>query len=316
MWQLVSGVYLGWALGANDASNIFGTAVASRMLRFWTAAILCSVFVVLGAYFGGAAGMQTYQELTRSGTNINTAFLIALASALTVTVMTWKRLPVSTSQAVVGALIAVGLWQGQLELGVLGKVVACWVGTPIGSMLIVVVLYVVLASLMNQANLNFFEFDSSVRYALVIAGCYGAYALGANNVANVTGAFVGEGEGMLTVEQACLGGGLSIALGIITFSRGVMLTVGRGLVKLDAFCAFLVVLAEAITVHIYSMVGVPVSTSQAVVGGVIGVGLIKGGRTVNRKVLRNILLAWLSTPVVAFAVTLLFCWIARMGGLI
>jgi len=314
MWQLASGVYLGWALGSNDASNVFGTAVAARMLRFWTAAILCSVFVVLGSYFGGAAGMHTYQELTRSGTNLNTAFLVGLASALTVTVMTWKRLPVSTSQAVVGALIAVGVWQGRVELGVLGKVVACWIGTPIGAMLIVILLYVILASLMNQANLNFFEFDSSVRYGLVISGCYGAYALGANNVANVTGAFVGEG--MLTVEQACLVGGLSIALGIITFSRGVMLTVGQGLVKLDAFCAFLVVLSEAITVHLYAMVGVPVSTSQAVVGGVIGVGLIKGGRTVNRRVLRNILLAWISTPVVAFVVTLLFCWVAKVAGLI
>ena len=50
---------LGWALGANDASNVFGTAVASRMLRFWTAAILCAVFIFLGAILEGAQGMKT-----------------------------------------------------------------------------------------------------------------------------------------------------------------------------------------------------------------------------------------------------------------
>ena len=48
MLSLLGGVFLGWSLGANDASNAFGSAVASRMLRFWTAAVLASVFVLLG----------------------------------------------------------------------------------------------------------------------------------------------------------------------------------------------------------------------------------------------------------------------------
>lgn len=310
MWQLISGAYLGWALGANDASNVFGTAVASRMLRFWTAAVLCCVFLFLGAVLGGAEGMHTYSSLSK--TTLNTAFLTGLVAALTVTVMTWRQLPVSTSQAVVGALIAVGLFNGKLELGVLGKVVACWVGTPIGAMVAAVVFYLVVGKLFNLLNLSVFQYDFVVRWCLVLAGSYGAYALGANNVANVTGAFVGPG--MLTPRMACIVGGLSICLGVITFSRGVMMTVGRGLVKLDAFSAFIVILSEAVTVHIYAMVGVPVSTSQAVVGGVLGIGLVKGVRTVNRRVLTNIVIAWLSTPVIAFVVTYGACYAGRALG--
>lgn len=310
MWQLVSGVYLGWALGSNDAANVFGTAVASRMLRFWTAAILASVFVVAGALLEGAAGMETYARLSQ--TTLDTAFLVGLMAALTVTVMTWRQLPVSTSQAVVGALIAVGLFRGHVELGVLGKVVACWVGTPIGALVISVVLYVIIGGLFNGIGFNLFRYDFVLRWALTLAGCYGAYALGANNVANVTGAFVGEGK--LSVQTATLLGGLSIALGIVSFSRGVMLTVGRGLVRLDALSAFVVILAEGITVHIYALLGVPVSTSQAVVGGVLGIGLVKGVRTVNRRVLRNILLAWISTPAVAFSVTYAACYAGHWVG--
>ena len=45
---LSSGLFLGWSLGANDAANVFGTAVGARMIRFGTAAIICSVFVILG----------------------------------------------------------------------------------------------------------------------------------------------------------------------------------------------------------------------------------------------------------------------------
>jgi PiT family inorganic phosphate transporter len=67
-------------------------------------------------------------------------------------------------------------------------------------------------------------------------------------------------------------------------------------------------------VHIYAVVGVPVSTSQAVVGGVLGIGIVKGVRTVNRRTLRNILLAWVTTPVISFAVTYGACHLGRAVG--
>ena len=63
MLHLLGGIYMGWALGANDAANVFGTAVASRMLRFYTAAILCGVFVLLGSWLEGAQGLETIGKL-------------------------------------------------------------------------------------------------------------------------------------------------------------------------------------------------------------------------------------------------------------
>jgi PiT family inorganic phosphate transporter len=131
----------------------------------------------------------------------------------------------------------------------------------------------------------------------LISGAYGAYALGANNVANVTGVFAGAG--LITVRWATIIGGVSIALGAVTYSKRVMLTVGGGLVKLDGFSAFVAVLSEAITVHIYAEIGVPVSTSQAIVGAVLGIGLVLGMRTINNRTLLNIVLAWVATPLIA-----------------
>ena len=81
-----------------------------------------------------------------------------------------------------------------------------------------------------------------------------------------------------------------------------METVGRRLVRLDPFSALVVVLAEAVTVHIYTVVGVPVSTSQALIGAVIGVGLVKGIKTVSKRTLSNILIGWFLTPVVACSI--------------
>ena len=59
LFFLSSGLFLGWSLGANDAANVFGTAVGARMIRFKTAAAVCSIFVIIGAVTGGAGASQT-----------------------------------------------------------------------------------------------------------------------------------------------------------------------------------------------------------------------------------------------------------------
>ena len=300
MLSLLGGIFLGWSLGANDASNVFGSAVAARMVKFRTAAILASAFVLLGALLEGQAGIETLKGLTPL--NLEQAVVSSVAAAVTVTIMTFLSLPVSTSQAVVGAILGVALLNQNINIPGLGKVVACWIGTPVGGMIISIMIYRVLAFFYNRLNINLFQADNLLRLSLIGAGSYGAYALGANNVANVTAVFVGAGE--LTLFSAVLLGGLSIDLGILTFSRRVMETVGRRLVRLDPFSALVVLLAEAITVHIYTIIGVPVSTSQAVIGAVIGVGIIKGISTVERRTLINILIGWFLTPTIAAVIAL------------
>ena len=300
MLPLLGGIFLGWSLGANDAANVFGSAVAARMVKFWTAATLASIFVILGALLEGQEGIETLKGLTPL--TLQQAVICSIGAAVTVTIMTILALPVSTSQAVVGAILGIGLMSQELNTAGLGKVLACWFGTPVGALVIAVLLYKVMAALYNGLKINLIQSDSLLRLSLIAAGSYGAYALGANNVANVTAVFVGAGQ--LSLFSALLIGGLSIALGILTFSRRVMETVGRKLVMLDPFSGLIVLLAEAVTVHIYTVIGVPVSTSQAVIGAVMGVGIVKGINTVRRRTLANILVGWFLTPVVGSFITI------------
>jgi len=295
MFSLLGGVFLGWSLGANDAANCFGSAVASRMVRYWTAAALCAVFVLVGALLEGQAGIETLSGLT--SIDLEQAVVITVAAGLTVTIMTVFGLPVSTSQAAVGAILGIGFFNQEVNVAGLGKVVACWFGTPTGAVLVALVLYKALALIYNHLRVSLFQADMLLRAALVVAGSYAAYALGANNVANVTAVFVGAGT--LTVFMAALIGGLSIAFGVVSYSRGVMETVGRKLVRLDPFSALVVVLTEGLTVHFYTVLGVPVSTSQAVIGAVLGIGIIKGAQTIKRKTLYGIFTGWFLTPPVA-----------------
>ncbi len=85
-----------------------------------------------------------------------------------------------------------------------------------------------------------------------------------------------------------------------------MLTVGSRLVQLSSFSAFVAVIAMAVTVHFYAQLGVPVSTSQAIVGAVLGIGLLKGVKTINRRTVVRIIFGWVNTPLIAGLV----CWTA------
>ena len=301
MFSLMGGVFLGWALGANDASNVIGPAVSTKMLRFRTAAGIAALFVLAGALFQGRSGVHTLSGLTNM--NLNLAVISSVAAASAVTIMTVLRLPVSSSQAVVGAILGIGFFNRQVNLAGLGKVVACWIGTPIGGAIAAILVYKIVALVYNRFSMSMVQSDAFIRVGILAAGAYGAYALGANNVANVTAVFVGADY--LNMTLALLIGGLSIGLGIVTFGRPVMNTVGSRLVHLDSFSAFVVLLAEALTVHFYTFFGVPVSTSQAIVGAVLGIGLLKGASTVSRRTLVGILFGWFLTPVVAAGIALI-----------
>jgi PiT family inorganic phosphate transporter len=148
MFRLLSGVYLGWGLGANDAANVFGTAVATRVVTYKRAILLTSIFVLIGALVQGSRGMHTIGALAEM--DINTAFISSLAAALTINVLTFFAIPVSTSQALVGAILAVGLTGTGVQPDVLVKVLVSWIASPLAAALISYLLYRILGSFIES----------------------------------------------------------------------------------------------------------------------------------------------------------------------
>ncbi len=320
---LSSGLFLGWSLGANDAANIFGTAVGTRMVRFRTAAILGSIFVIIGAVVQGAGASHTLGELGKVST-LAAAFTVALAAALTVFWMTRLSLPVSTSQAIVGAIIGWNFYTNSpTDVGVLTKIVSTWVSGPILGGIFAVLLFMLLQLATRKAKLHLLYKDALVRVGLLLIGAFGAYSLGANNIANVMGVFTDAVHfpeihiGWLVIsgkQQLFFVGGVAIAIGIITYSKHVMETVGNTLMPLTPEAALVVVLAQAMVLFIFSSqslsnavasIGlpaiplVPVSSSQVVIGAIIGIGLYKGGREIKLNILGSISLGWIATPIAA-----------------
>jgi PiT family inorganic phosphate transporter len=321
---LLSGLFLGWSLGANDTGNIFGAAVETRMLKFKTAALIASIFIFLGAVFEGSGPSGTLGRLG-SVDALGGAFTVALAAALTITAIVRTGIPVSTSQTIVGAIIGWNFFSGRLtDFRNLLTIVSSWVIAFVLSGIIAALLFYLIRPVINRGKIHLLEQDVYVRLGLIIIGAFGAFSLGANNIANVVGVFVpvtpfkdiNLGSFTLSgVQQLYILGAISIIVGIYTYSHKVMRTVGKDIFHLSPVTALIAVTAEAIVLFIFASRGlqnlllsiglppiplVPVSSTQIIVGAVVGIGLVKGGKNIRYNILGKVSLAWIAAPVIAF----------------
>jgi hypothetical protein len=113
-------------------------------------------------------------------------------------------------------------------------------------------------------------------------------------------------------QQLFLLGGIAIATGILTYSNRVMEVVGNQIMELSSDAALVVVLAQAFVLFIFSSSAfssfiertglppfpmVPVSSTQVIIGGILGIGLYKGARNINFRIVGDIAKGWVLTPV-------------------
>lgn len=301
-------VGMGWSIGANDAANSMGTAVGARVLTLRQAIVLIAIFGFLGAFLQGGYVSKTIGKgiIDLSVLPKGDASLIALtatfASCLWVVLATYWKMPISTSHSIVGAVAGAGLalpglsTYTQIQWGVLRGIFVCWVLTPAGAAIIGYVLFLVLQRLYPRIVPERHS-RGVLRWLIILSGCYVAYSWGANDVANATGILMGAG--ILPGRTSVVLGGAAIVLGIVTWGYKVIETIGSGIAHLLPLMAFSAQLASAINVHVYTVMGVPVSTSHSIVGAIFGIGLVQGVRVVNLRILREIVICWVATPFIS-----------------
>ncbi len=322
---ILAGFYVGWNIGANDAANCIGTTVGAQIITYRQAVAVMAVFVILGGVLQGHKVMKTvgkgiviteasaYEEYHDKPPDPSfweyfpdqrlpdKAILVALLSAgFFVTLATFSSVPVSTSQAIVGGVAGVGIGivgldAAYFKLSVLLKIFSAWVVSPVLTMILAFILYSILSRLLRNANSV--AWSRTLGILVVASAAYVSFSLGANDVGNAIGPLLSKypdkGLGLALL------GGVAMAVGAYTFGERVTDTVGKSITPLDYTGALAAQFAAGFGVHLFSMVGIPVSTSQAVVGGVIGVGLTKGMSAVSTRKITTIFLGWIITPVCA-----------------
>lgn len=292
---ILASLYIGWNIGANNSADCLGASVGAGVMGFRKAAILAGVFALIGAVVQGSKTINTVGNgIINPGSLTQLSLVCALLGAsLLVTFFTQRGLPVSVTHAVIGALVGIGIFTNSLiNWGTITKLVIAWMLTPIIAAFFSYVAYRVIANILNRFNLGFVQ--KNLYVAVVGSGIFLAYTLGANNIGNAIGFVVSTN--LMSVMLASMLGGIFLAIGSITFSKRVMKTVGHGITELDSWMAFSAQTGAAITLYILTFFGMPTSITTAVVGGVVGVGLVKGVAAVDRWSIFRILRGWITTP--------------------
>lgn len=336
---------MGWSLGSVDSASAFGTAVATRVVKYRTAVTIIAIMVIIGAFIGGEnnigklAELASSNEVLASKTDVLTsitagtistlrlkstmkAAIIFACAALTVFIMTFLKLPVSANQAITGAIIGWGLcyadYSDPTVLGVnlpqIGKFASTWILNPLGAGIISFILVYSVNRFLNERLSSLSSYDKIIKYGYLGAGIFAAYSIGINSSASVTALYfdswyteTGVAANLLTnAKLTALIGGIAIAIGALTYSKKVMLTVGSGIAEITQMDGFVVVISMALTVLIMGkLLGIPVSNSQAIVGAVMGAGLTRGVQNVNFNKFKKIAIAWVTSPTAAALLTYL-----------
>ncbi|VVB53718.1 Phosphate transporter family protein [uncultured archaeon] len=296
-----------FTIGGNDAGDVIGTLIGSQGIRFTGAAVVVVLLAFAGAVLQSHYTSQTIGSRIFEGgfsSHAKAAFAAVLTAAVFMFVITLLSLPVSSSQAIVGAAVGAGLALGApVSWGVVGTIAFAWVVTPfISGFLAYVVYRAVLTPAIN--SLSFTAQSVAFRY-LTLAGAMAiAYNLGANSMGNAVGPLVSAvgGYEVLAVAAAAF----ALGVGVFLIGGGVADTVGKRITPLSPASAFSAQVSAAAVVYGCIISGIPVSTTQTLVGGIIGVGLTKGIRTVNARMLLAIAAGWIATPLATAAIAYVF----------
>lgn len=325
---ITSGLFLGWSLGANQAVNVFGTAVVSKMVKFRVAAVIAGIFVMLGAVFSGGGTTKTINELGAVNA-LAGSFAVAISVGISVTIMSKAGMRVSSSQAVIGGIVGWNMFTGSpTDYNSLAKIIFSWVSSPIIAGLFGFLIFKLIKTILSKWKIHLLELDSYTRVGLIVVGALASYSLGANNIANVMGMFISvplfeniSFFGLFAisgVQQLFFLGSMAIAVGIFTHGDHLMYSINSDFYKISPISGFAIVTAELLVFILFtsealesflircglpSIPLVPLSLTQAFVGAIIGVGLAKDPLSVNFKILGKISVGWIVAPLFAGIIT-------------
>jgi PiT family inorganic phosphate transporter len=289
---IVLAVGFAWSIGAHYTGAVMGMPHALRAIGAWQALLLMAPLALIGATFASHAVEQRVGSgLTNSPLSVRQQ-VVVIGVAFGVT-MFFNRflMPTSTIQILVFSVVGVAL---ATRIGVrwpsIGHLVAVWAAAPVAAILLGVLL---------TRGLDRLRLGARIGTALVAMGAAAAFAMGANDVSNASGALVGTGTFSPLAAGAV--GGAGIALGVLTWGKPLLRRVAFEIVEVDRAMATAAQLVQAAVVLAAVAFGFFTSMNQALVGAMAGAGFARGRETVHLSTLISILQGWVLGPAASIA---------------
>lgn len=310
-------------MGGNDAANPTDCAVGSGVLSIKKALMLFSVFTLIGSLLQGFMVMKTIGLGIVPEIDVLGAFIIILSANIWILISSLLGKPISTTHSVIGAVLGYGLVKYGLNINiqVLVMIVLSWISSPLCSLILAFTVYRMLETLIKRSKFEkSLVFEKIIKVLLIFSLCFSAYAFGANDVGNATGVYVTIASklGRLPDYNAMIllatYGAIGIAIGGLIIGPRVVKTVAFKVYRLDILTGLAAEISNALVVYLFTTIpymfigyGLPISTSYATVGSIIGAGIAKNRKFINKTVTISIAIFWILTVPVTAVLCGLIC---------
>lgn len=291
-------ILIAFGIGSNDTSNSLGICIGSGVIKLKKAVLLFGCFVFAGIVLQGQRVMETVGK-DLLGVNLSVLSISLSISAFLIILSNWRRLPLSTHQVIIGSLTGSGVASGvDINFLSLAEIAFSWVVSPLIASFFSFVIYKIMEKTLSR--LSFFRIERILRILLLIGGILIAYNTGANELATVLGPVIHSG--LISKMPSFLLGSFFVFLGAVLLSHRVIETVGKGITTLDPYSGFAAQFGAGSCVLLFTFLGMPISTTYCIIGGISGVGMVKGMKTVRIELVKKIIINWFLAPSLAFLI--------------
>ena len=299
---IVLAVGFAWSIGAHYTGAVMGMPYALRAIGAWQALLLMAPLALLGATFAShEVEKRVGSGLTGARLSVSQQVVVIGVAFAVTTFFNRFRMPTSTIQILVFSVVGVALATGTgISWPSIEHLIGVWAAAPVAAIALGLLLTLVLDRL---------PLGGRIGTALVAVGACAAFAMGANDVSNASGALVGTGTfGPLAAGAI---GGAGIALGVLTWGKPLLRRVAFEIVEVDRAMATAAQLVQAGVVLAAVAFGFFSSMNQALVGAMAGAGFARGRETVHLSTLLSILQGWVLGPAASIAAGYTFGLLVR-----
>lgn len=291
--------------GFHDTANVVATPIATRSLSPYQAIVIAAIFNFIGAFFGTGVAVTISKGLIDSTLVTHMVLVAALSSAIIWNLITWAfGIPSSSSHALIGSLAGAGIATGGVHAvnypTLVDKVILPMVFSPIIAFVLALIIVVIVMRVL-QNNSTPRRANNFIRELQVLSSSLLAFSHGSNdsqkNMSIIVLALFSFGllpnvvNIPVWVTVLC---GIAMALGTLSGGMKIIRTLSTRVAKLRPANGFSAELSSGLLIFAASHFGLPVSTTQAVSGSIMGAGST-GKVGVNWSIVRQMVVAWTLT---------------------
>lgn len=298
-------------IGGNDAANPTCAPVGAGVLTIKRALILFSIFTILGASLQGYMVMKTIGSGIVSSIDVIGAISIIICANIWILFATLRGMAISTGHAIVSAVIGYGIAAYGLEglsAGTLGTIGLSWIVSPFCALIVAMAFFRLIRYIAERYSGDPARFERYMKHLLIISLCFAAYSFGANDVSHATGVYFKiAGQAANISEQMSMillsiYGAIGLIIGGLTIGKKVIATLAFKVTRLDIPTALAASLSNAVVVYLFATLpyllmgyGLPISSSYASVGAIIGAGIANNTGSVSKSSILKLVSYWILT---------------------